>query len=231
MLTALTVCAQSKQWTLQDSIYLKQILNGNGELKLNPEAVKKIDFGGLVGSPGISTEKSWMAPDETLPSSLPDQEEKSKVILTLFPFTNAKFNRDALTQKKFKVTKNTWRGSGSVFANMYIGTVYSNWAKKPMDGGERKSLEEIEATGLRYNMLGERANNMAVGQWQGKSATFGKSAYAPMTGGIGFTGDFMAPFTKDFWDVKGKKRRARTLEVLQSYGDSTTAIFPDYLPH
>lgn len=30
----------------------------------------------------------------------------------------------------------------------------------------------------------------------------------------------MAPFTKDFWNIKGRKRRARTLEVLKTYGDS-----------
>ena len=56
----------------------------------------------------------------------------------------------------------------------------------------------------------ERANNMAVGSWQGAS------------GGLGFSGDFMAPFTKEFWNVKGRKRRARTLEVLRAYGDSIT---------
>ena len=31
-----------------------------------------------------------------------------------------------------------------------------------------------------------------------------------------------APFTKEFWNVKGRKRRARTLEVLRAYGDSIT---------
>ena len=39
-------------------------------------------------------------------------------------------------------------------------------------------------------------------------------------GGGGISGDFMAPFTKDFWNIKGRKRRARTLEVLKTYGDS-----------
>lgn len=36
------------------------------------------------------------------------------------------------------------------------------------------------------------------------------------------SGDFMAPFTKDFWNIKGRKRRARTLEVLRTYGDSVS---------
>lgn len=34
--------------------------------------------------------------------------------------------------------------------------------------------------------------------------------------------DLMAPFTKDFWDKKGRENRIRTLEVLRTYGDSAT---------
>ncbi|MDR0891420.1 MAG: DUF4858 domain-containing protein [Mediterranea sp.] len=46
----------------------------------------------------------------------------------------------------------------------------------------------------------------------------------PLKGAIGvsISVDLMAPFEKQFWDRKGKKRRARTLEVLSQYGDSTT---------
>ena len=47
------------------------------------------------------------------------------------------------------------------------------------------------------------------------------SVYSDMAAGGGSV-DLMALFTKDFWDRKGRKRRARTLEVLQNYGDSTT---------
>ena len=36
--------------------------------------------------------------------------------------------------------------------------------------------------------------------------------------------DLMAVFTKNFWDKKGKERRERTLEVLRTYGDSTTVL-------
>jgi hypothetical protein len=42
--------------------------------------------------------------------------------------------------------------------------------------------------------------------------------------GSGISGDFMAIFTKDFWDRNGRKRRARTLEILQNYGDSITVL-------
>ena len=34
----------------------------------------------------------------------------------------------------------------------------------------------------------------------------------------------MAVFTKNFLDKKGKERRERTLEVLRTYGDSTTVL-------
>lgn len=51
-----------------------------------------------------------------------------------------------------------------------------------------------------------------TGGWQGTGS-----------GGIGGL-DLMAPFTREFWNFKGRKRRARTLEVLKAYGDSTTVL-------
>jgi hypothetical protein len=126
-------------------------------------------------------------------------------VLTLRPYTaNTKYNWDPVYQKKITVNKNTWRSSP--FYELTKLKIYTNWAKRPLDAGPRESVEQIEATGLRY-MVTERANNMAVGGWRG-------------VGGGGISGDFMAPFTKDFWNIKGRKRRARTLEVLKTYGDS-----------
>ena len=87
--------------------------------------------------------------------------------------------------------------------------IYTDWAKRPLDAGPRESIEQIEATGLRY-MVTERANNMAVGSWRS-------------VGGGGIAGNFMRPFTKDFWNRKAARRRTRTLEVLRTYGDSITA--------
>lgn len=89
--------------------------------------------------------------------------------------------------------------------------IYTNWAKTPLDIGPRESVEQIEATGQRYRVT-ERANNMAVGSWQGVGG-----------GGIGSL-DLMTPFTREFWNFKGRRRRARTLEVLKAYGDSTTVL-------
>ena len=45
-------------------------------------------------------------------------------------------------------------------------------------------------------------------------------AWQPTATGSG--NDFMAPFTKEFWDRSGRKRRQRTLLVLSQYGDSTS---------
>ena len=62
-------------------------------------------------------------------------------------------------QKKIKIDKDTWRGDP--FYELKILRIYSDWAKTPFEKGVRKSMDEIEATGMRYRMT-ERANNMAV---------------------------------------------------------------------
>lgn len=197
---AFPLCAQ--EWTPQDSLRLHRLLNGEGEVKLNPDALKELGVGSPVGTPKADVNKAWLDFDTSLPA-MPRMPEK-KVVLTLRPYTaNTKYNWDPVYQKKITVNKNTWRNSP--FYELTKLSIYTNWAKRPLDAGPRESLEQIEATGLRYKVT-ERANNMAVGSWQG-------------VGGGGISGDLMAPFTKDFWNIKGRKRRARTLEVLKSYGE------------
>lgn len=202
----LPFCAQN--WTPQDSLRLRRLLDGEGEMKLNPEVLKELGVDQPIGKQQMSTEKQWLDFNTTLPE-IPNMPKK-KVVLTLRPYTaNTKYNWDPVYQKKIKIDKNTWRGDP--FYELTVLKIYSDWAKRPFDKGIRKSVDEIEATGMRYRAT-ERANNMAVGSWQGAS------------GGSGFSGDFLAPFTKEFWNVKGRKRRARTLEVLRAYGDSTTVL-------
>ena len=193
----------AQEWTPQDSLHLRRFLSGEGEVRLNPDVVKEIGIDSPLGSPKEDMNKSWLEFDSSLPV-MPQMPEK-KVVLTLRPYTaNTKYNWDPVYQKKITVNKNTWRSSP--FYELTKLKIYTNWAKRPLDAGPRESVEQIEATGLRY-MVTERANNMAVGSWRG-------------VGGGGISGDFMAPFTKDFWNIKGRKRRARTLEVLKTYGDS-----------
>lgn len=94
-----------------------------------------------------------------------------------------------------------------------------------MAKGLRRSLDEIRASGVRFQQFGERANGMMV-------STMVMGSPIPLFGGSGVyvNGstigglDLMAVFTKDFWDKKGQERRERTLEVLRTYGDSTTVL-------
>lgn len=198
------LCAQN--WTPQDSLNLQRLLNGNGEVKLNPDVLKELGMESPLGTPKRSTHKSWLDFDESLP--VMPQIPQKKIRLTLRPYTaNTKFNWDPVYQRKIKVGKDTWRGDP--FYALKKLKIPTNWAKHPFDAGLRESVEQIEATGMRYRTT-ERANNMAVGSWQGAG------------GGSGFSGDFTAPFTREFWNFKGRKRRARTLEVLRTYGDSIT---------
>lgn len=188
------------QWSEEDSLALHRVLNTDGEIKLNPNIIRQIDFGTFIGTPVGVDESSALRFDTTLPKVFP---EKSEIRLTLRPYTaNTKYNYDPIYRKKIDIDKDR---------SMKIMTIYSNWAKSPFDPGIRKSVEEIEATGVRYNPLANRVNNVAVGGWE------------PASGG-GISTDLTAPFTKDFWDKKGRKRRARTLEVLRNYGDSTTVL-------
>ena len=209
LVVVLPVCAQN--WTPQDSLRLRRLLDGEGEIKLNPEVLKEMGVQEPLGKQQMSLERQWLDFNTTLPE-IPNTPKK-KVILTLRPYTaNTKYNWDPVYQKKIKIDKNTWRGDP--FYELKMLRIYSDWAKTPLEKGIRKSIDEIEATGLRYRVT-ERANNMAVGSWQGAS------------GGSGFSGDFMTPFTKEFWNVNGRKRRARTLEVLRAYGDSTTVLIKE----
>lgn len=207
-LFSLLVHAQLSQ---KDSLELRRILSSDGEVKINKRVINEIDFGSFSGKQEISESKSALDFDVSLPKVFPD---RNKLKLTLRPYTaQTKFNYDPIYQKKIRVDADTWKTADNGVRMKLISTP-SNWAKTIADPGIRGSLEEIEATGIRYNPLAERANNMAVGTW--------RNADGSSVGGATLSGDFMAPFTKEFWDKKGRKRRARTLEVLQNYGDSIT---------
>ena len=136
---------------------------------------------------------------------------------------NTRFNWDPVYQKKIRVDKNTWRGDP--FYEIRQQRSYTNWSRNPMAKGIRKSLEEIQASGVRFRQLSERANGMMVNSVVTDSPIplFGGSGVYINGGTIGGL-DLMAVFTKNFWDKKGRDRRERTLEVLRAYGDSTTVL-------
>lgn len=225
LITAMTLCltallVYAQEWTKEDSLRLRKLLDSDQELNLNQDAVRQIDFGSAVGTPRMSVEKKWMLPDESLPEALP----KPKVVLSLMPYkANTPYNWDPVFQKKIRMDKNTWRGDPHY--EMRHQRSYSNWARNPMAGGVRKSLEEIRASGVRFRQMGERANGMMVNSvvMDSPIPLFGGSGVYINGGTVGGL-DLMAVFTKNFWDKKGKERRERTLEVLRTYGDSTTVL-------
>lgn len=212
-MTVLPLCAQN--WTSQDSLQLQRLLQQKGELELNLDALREMGVESPLQSPQSYQEKSWLDFKVDLPSVL--QEKQQKVVLTLHPYSpGTPYNWDPIHQKKIKVDKNTWRGA---FYDLKTRKYPSNWAKNPLDPGPRNSLEQIEATGLRYVAM-ERAHNVAVGEWRPVS----RSSGGQVTGGSGASIgglDLMTPFTRDFWNFRGRKARKRTLEVLRAYGDST----------
>lgn len=212
VVTALTYA----QWTPKDSLNLRRMLEGDGEIKINPNAVKQIDFGSIIGQPMMSTDKPALQYDNSMPTIVP---KKGEVILTLNPYTAiTKFNYDPIYKKKIKIGPDTWRGD-SIPRPIYIKW-YTNWASHPFAKGNRRSIDEIEASGLRYNPLAERANDQLRGAW---APVQGTSRMTTHMSGVTFGGfDFNRVFTKEFWDKSIDRRRQRTLEVLKAYGDSTT---------
>ena len=46
------------QWSVQDSLKLQKLLESSEELKLNPKAVRQIDFGSAVVLPGCRRRKA-----------------------------------------------------------------------------------------------------------------------------------------------------------------------------
>ena len=177
----------SQEWTKKDSLNLSRVLKEEGEIKLNPEAVKQIDL------------------PSALPNTLPLEKRQ---MLSLHPYkANTPYDWDPVYQKKIQVGKDTWRGDPFYRIKTFRG--YTNTSKAPLRVMviTQPSLTEIEAIKLQYKPLFGQSNGSMAGVAIG-----------------GF--NFMYVFTKDFWDKKGRERRARTLEVLKTYGDSTTVLVP-----
>ena len=157
------LCAQT--WTEQDSLHLQQLLQGEGELRLNPEALKELEQSLIDDYLLPDTEKAWLEFDTSLPALL---HRPDTLRLTLMPYTtNTRYDWDPVYRRKIKIDKDTWR-TASVQGYTSLGGF---------------PLRCIDAAG----------------------------AVSPS--GL----DFMAIFTKDFWNVKKRKRRQTTLRVLKDY--------------
>lgn len=104
LICSIGILTAQAQWNKQDSIRLQQLLNGEGELNINTEAVKSIQFDFRPEkekpntAPVMSKEKPWMKFLGTLPKSFDDttQWRKPKYI-RLMPYTPyTKWNEDPI---------------------------------------------------------------------------------------------------------------------------------------
>ena len=74
----ISILTAQAQWNKQDSIRLQELLNGDGELKINTEAVKSIHFDfqsdkdNIKGTPIMSEDKPWMKFLKDLPKNFGD---------------------------------------------------------------------------------------------------------------------------------------------------------------
>lgn len=150
----------AQDWTSEDSLRLRQLMDGEGEIRLNRRALKDLEQIFPLGQEKVSEEKPWLDFDSTLPTI----HQKKKVRLTLYPYTpTTPYNWDPVLQCKIDIDAPDWK------KNLMI------WLHTQPVGSASPS-------------------------------------------GI----SFMAIFTREFWNRKIGRRRARTLEALRAYGDSVT---------
>lgn len=98
------LCAQD--WTPEDSLRLRRLLEGDGEIKLNPHALKELERS--FGQPKASEEKSWLWFDETLPHTPTEKQKKARLVLR--PYTGyTPYNWDPIRQCKIDIDKPTWQ--------------------------------------------------------------------------------------------------------------------------
>lgn len=77
----------AQQWTKQDSLKLRRLLESEGEIFLNPDAVNSIRFeSSPLGDPMIATESPALKYNEELPG-LPAEKKDLRKILTLRPYS------------------------------------------------------------------------------------------------------------------------------------------------
>ena len=110
------ILTSKAQLSRRDSIRLKQLLEGNKEIKLNQEAVKSIQFNfapdiNEMHKPKMSEEKPWMEFNKSLPKNFNDtvQWRKPKFI-RLLPYTIfTRLGEDPVNDIIIKTCKDTLR--------------------------------------------------------------------------------------------------------------------------
>lgn len=94
-------------WSAQDSLRLQKLLEQEGEIKLNPDALKELEQNTHIGIPQVSEQKNWLEPDKSLPYSPRDsRSNRPKVRLTLRPYTaHTAYNWDPVYQRKIDIDR------------------------------------------------------------------------------------------------------------------------------
>lgn len=111
LICTISILTAQAQWNKQDSIRLQQLLNGEGELNINPEAVKSIHFDYkpekeiIKGNPTMSQDKPWMRFLETLPKNFGDTTQWVKPkFVRLTPYTPyTKWSEDPIFDRVYAV--------------------------------------------------------------------------------------------------------------------------------
>lgn len=102
------------QWTAQDSLKLKDLLEGHKEIKINEEALKSINLGSPILPANPKINKNYLQFDATLPTT-PGEEEKGqpKLGVSLQPYSGAtKYNYDPIYKKKISLDQKKGRFVG-----------------------------------------------------------------------------------------------------------------------
>lgn len=111
----LGVLTSHAQWTQQDSLRLQELLKGDGELKINTEAVKSIQFDftpekdPLKGTPLMSEDRPWMKFIKDLPKNFGDTTRWVRpTYIRMTPYTPyTRWNEDPIRQMMTKTEEDS----------------------------------------------------------------------------------------------------------------------------
>ncbi len=117
LLCTLGILTAQAQWTAQDSVRLRERLNGEGELKVNAEAVNAIRFDFLpeaekvYARPRLAEDKPWMDFRKDLPRSYTDTTRLvRRGYIRLLPYTAfTRWNEDPLAHIRPKTETDSLR--------------------------------------------------------------------------------------------------------------------------
>ena len=123
----------AQDWTPEDSLRLRRLLEGDGEIRLNPHALKELEQS--FGQPKASEEKSWLRFDETLPHTLTEKQKKARLVLR--PYTGyTPYNWDPIRQCKIEPGGRTSCGASSRWQSARpLPRERASWRSSPRSSG------------------------------------------------------------------------------------------------